>query len=569
MFNSLNLDVYCRMNLRVPPTSNYVQMAAAGRATGVWDRREHTFYFQMPPGITKASMEFSGILGHYQFDFDTSQCRGSFVGWGEYDYDYESDRFQMEREFTRCHSARPCITNHPFWRLNHRLENYNPARPWALSEPRCHHRSRPARVHSYTPTPSTLPTRKSRSVSFARNNNLPNRANIVRESRSPARPVNVNIMTHGCVMPVRHASTPTPPGPVALPPYSPPTPIYCPDSTPSLAGTNIVYSPAHCSGGSVIINSDRPRLATPVFKRQSVLTLPKRPNVCENDRNKPKLWQKVQSELLKELFSDITENIGTYSQLMEFAVKCDIPLTWLDRAKEDYPEDSQVVVNQVFYGWWDRCNLNLAKKLRMIQAAFGYIGKPPIFNSFLYTCPDIEKLLDQALSDKVPPLIDGDGKTGARKTHTLESVEVLAHKKIKTGKSTAVQHDLIHLLSEMITTQDHYEICDLLGMPPEYGPKPKPHYETWMLQTEATLLQFYIHTKSYLSRMARLRMAFNACGFLTYCDEVLVTFRHMLSAINDYARVNDPPSECPSADSCLGLGNDSPRTIRAMRGFRR
>ena len=57
------------------------------------------------------------------------------------------------------------------------------------------------------------------------------------------------------------------------------------------------------------------------------------------------------------------ENISTYSQLVEFAVKCDIPLTWLDRVKEDYPEDSQSVVNQVFYEWWDRCNLNLARKL--------------------------------------------------------------------------------------------------------------------------------------------------------------------------------------------------------------
>ena len=73
----------------------------------IWDRREHTFCFQMPPGITKASMEFSGIPGHYQFDFDTAQCTGSFVGWGEYDYDYESERFQMEREFTRCHRTRP------------------------------------------------------------------------------------------------------------------------------------------------------------------------------------------------------------------------------------------------------------------------------------------------------------------------------------------------------------------------------------------------------------------------------------------------------------------------------
>ena len=64
--------------------------------------------------------------------------------------------------------------------------------------------------------------------------------------------------------------------------------------------------------------------------------------------------------------------------------------------------------------------------------------------------------------------------------------------------------------------------------------------------------------------MARIRTAFNACGFLTYCDEVLVTLGHRISAINDYARVNNPPDECPSADSCPGSGDelDSPRTRR-------
>ena len=194
-------------------------MAAAGRATGVWERREHTFYFQMPPGITKAFMEFSGIPGHYQFDFDTSQCTGSFVGWGDYDYDYESDRFQMEREFSRCHRARPCITNHPFRRLNQRLENYNPARPWTMPEPRRYHQSPPHRASIHTPMASRPSSRRSRSVSFARNNNISNSSNNV--SRSPVQPVNVNIMTLGCVMPIRCASTPALPGPVALPPYSP------------------------------------------------------------------------------------------------------------------------------------------------------------------------------------------------------------------------------------------------------------------------------------------------------------------------------------------------------------
>ena len=65
--------------------------------------------------------------------------------------------------------------------------------------------------------------------------------------------------------------------------------------------------------------------------------------------------------------------------------------------------------------------------------------------------------------------------------------------------------------------------------------------------------------------MARIRTAFNDCGFLMYCDEVLVTLGHRISAINDYARVNDPPNECPSAESYSGLGNDSSRTIRDTR----
>ena len=81
---------------------------------------------------------------------------------------------------------------------------------------------------------------------------------------------------------------------------------------------------------------------------------------------------------------------------------------------------------------------------------------------------------------------------------------------------------------------------------------------------QVTLIKFHVCTKSYLFRMARIRTAFNACGFLTYCDEVLVTFGHRISAINDFARVTNPPNEYPSADSCLGSGDDSdsPRTRR-------
>ena len=82
--------------------------------------RKHIWNSQVYQGITN-------------LNFDTAQCTGSFVTWGDYDFDYESDRFQMDREFSRCHRSRPRITNHPFRRLNHRLETYNPARPWTVS----------------------------------------------------------------------------------------------------------------------------------------------------------------------------------------------------------------------------------------------------------------------------------------------------------------------------------------------------------------------------------------------------------------------------------------------------
>ena len=56
--------------------------------------QENSFVFCLPPGITKGYMEFKGISGYYQFEFDTAQCSGSYVSWGDYDYDYESAPFQ-------------------------------------------------------------------------------------------------------------------------------------------------------------------------------------------------------------------------------------------------------------------------------------------------------------------------------------------------------------------------------------------------------------------------------------------------------------------------------------------
>ena len=163
------------MSFRIPPTSKYVQMAAAGRATGTWDRRQNTFTFHLPPGITKGYMEFTGIPGYYQLDFDTAQCSGTYVNWGDYDYNYESDRFQIEREFSHQGRARPPITNYPFRRLPSRLEHYNPARPWTVPEPRCGH-SPPHRYRSpiMNCNVARVTPQRSHSVSFVRSDTCAN-----------------------------------------------------------------------------------------------------------------------------------------------------------------------------------------------------------------------------------------------------------------------------------------------------------------------------------------------------------------------------------------------------------
>ena len=170
--------------------------------------------------------------------------------------------------------------------------------------------------------------------------------------------------------------------PTSPPPYTPP---YHPDPSPSpsIAGTNTLScqtaSPIPgeiIPGGSGNLNTGRKTPDTAVFKRQTILNPS---GASKNCSGMAKCWQQVENELPKELlkfFHDITENIMTYDQLVDFAIKCDIPISWVERAKEDYPHDSKVVINKVFFEWWDRCNLNVGKKLQMIQSAFVYMGKP-------------------------------------------------------------------------------------------------------------------------------------------------------------------------------------------------
>ena len=132
----------------------------------------------------------------------------------------------------------------------------------------------------------------------------------------------------------------------------------------------------------------------------------------------------------------------------------------------------------------------------------------------------------------------------------MESADIIGLEYVRTGQITTADYDLIKRLLMVIRTEcDYMDLCDSLGVPLEYGPLAIPKYRTWMLQTEVTMIKFFSWYTSYLFKMAKFMTAFNACGYLTFCNETLVSLGHRISVINDYAGVHNPPNENSSADS--------------------
>ena len=137
----------------------------------------------------------------------------------------------------------------------------------------------------------------------------------------------------------------------------------------------------------------------------------------------------------------------------------------------------------------------------------------------------------------------------------LENSDMIGLDYVRTGQVTTAEHEIICLLAMVIRSEcDYMSICDSLGVPLEYGTQATPKYGTWMLQTEATLMKFFSWYTSFLYKMAHVRTAFNACGYLTFCDETLVSMGHKISVINDYASVHNPSNARSSADCKFSEG---------------
>ena len=71
-----------------------------------------------------------GVSGIHEFYFSKNTSEAS-VSWEDYDYEYKSGAYMLEREFIKC-GRHPPIVERPIPRIENMTEFYNPTQPSCL-----------------------------------------------------------------------------------------------------------------------------------------------------------------------------------------------------------------------------------------------------------------------------------------------------------------------------------------------------------------------------------------------------------------------------------------------------
>ena len=148
-------------------------------------------------------------------------------------------------------------------------------------------------------------------------------------------------------------------------------------------------------------------------------------------------WTGVKCGLPKEIadmIEDIVNNVIIYSQLYSFAVLYDFLICWVERAKEDYPNDCETMINKVFYEWLGRSTFSIGKKILYIQPAFVAEGKPGVFDRIIMKYPNLKMLLEYCRSDVVPAIPSGNGATTTDVRPSYDNSTLPSHGYVETGQ---------------------------------------------------------------------------------------------------------------------------------------
>ena len=116
-------------NFRVPSGSTTMKLATAGKAFRYWNKKDNTFQFKLPPGTCKAEISFMGVSGIHEFYFSKNTSEASHVSWEDYDYEYKSEAYMLDRESTKHGRHPPPIVERPISWVENMTEFYNPTQP--------------------------------------------------------------------------------------------------------------------------------------------------------------------------------------------------------------------------------------------------------------------------------------------------------------------------------------------------------------------------------------------------------------------------------------------------------
>ena len=78
-------------------------------------------------GTCKAEISFTGVSGIHEFYISKNTSEASHVSWK--DYNYKSEAYMLDREFTRHDRHPPPIVERPMPRVENMSEFYNPTWP--------------------------------------------------------------------------------------------------------------------------------------------------------------------------------------------------------------------------------------------------------------------------------------------------------------------------------------------------------------------------------------------------------------------------------------------------------
>ena len=105
-----------------------MKLATVGKAFGYWNKKDNTFQFKLPPGTCKVEISFMGVSGIHVFYFSKNKSEASHVSWADYDYEYKSEAYMLDMEFTK-YGRHPQLLKDPSPGLRTCLSSTTPPDP--------------------------------------------------------------------------------------------------------------------------------------------------------------------------------------------------------------------------------------------------------------------------------------------------------------------------------------------------------------------------------------------------------------------------------------------------------